>query len=405
MAACDVLVNLRSPTMGETSGAVIRGLALGKPMLVSDVGWFSELPDEAVLKIPVDEYEVQTIAAALELAADACGRARVGGARVRRGASTTSAARQTLYAAALEEAAGGEAVTERRPDSDRRGRGRDRHRRPDGDRPGRARGRSGVTAVADREQATDAPADRRDGTGLDLSRGSSWGWLTGIVVVSIVVRIAARPPDGRALDHDRRDRLLGAREERRGARAVPRPRRAVARLRLRLPGADRARVAALHARSPTAYAAAKAINAVLMSLAAIPAYFLARRLLPARLSLVVAALTVTVPSMLYTGELMTENAFYPIFLLRRAAARRHARAADGGTADRPPRRSARSRSRRARRRSRSSPRSRPRRCCSRLSSGAAGAGPCGRYALLYGLLDRRRRSSRSPPPSPAAARR
>ena len=55
-----------------------------------------------------------------------------------------------------------------------------------------------------------------------------------------------------------------------------------------------------------------------MSLAAIPAYFLARRLLPARLALIAAALTVRVPSMLYTGELMTENAFYPIFLVRRA---------------------------------------------------------------------------------------
>ena len=32
MAACDVLVNLRSPTMGETSGSVIRGLSLGKPI-------------------------------------------------------------------------------------------------------------------------------------------------------------------------------------------------------------------------------------------------------------------------------------------------------------------------------------------------------------------------------------
>ena len=32
MAACDVLVNLRSPTMGETSGSVIRGLAV-RPLL------------------------------------------------------------------------------------------------------------------------------------------------------------------------------------------------------------------------------------------------------------------------------------------------------------------------------------------------------------------------------------
>jgi hypothetical protein len=109
MAACDVLVNLRSPTMGETSGSVIRGLALGKSMLVSDVGWFSEIPDNAVLKIPVDEYEVPTIAAALELAAD-------------RGASLGAAASRYVhaehdlgrvadaYTAALEEAAGGALV-------------------------------------------------------------------------------------------------------------------------------------------------------------------------------------------------------------------------------------------------------------------------------------------------------
>jgi glycosyltransferase involved in cell wall biosynthesis len=68
MARCDVLVNLRYPTMGETSGSVIRGLSLGKPMIVSDVGWFAELPDDVALKVPVDEYEVPTLAAALELA-------------------------------------------------------------------------------------------------------------------------------------------------------------------------------------------------------------------------------------------------------------------------------------------------------------------------------------------------
>jgi hypothetical protein len=66
---------------------------------------------------------------------------------------------------------------------------------------------------------------------------------------------------------------------------------------------------------PEAYAAAKAINAVVMSLAAIPAYFLAKRLLRPPLALVAAALTVAVPSMLYTGTLMTENAFYPLFLV------------------------------------------------------------------------------------------
>lgn len=65
---------------------------------------------------------------------------------------------------------------------------------------------------------------------------------------------------------------------------------------------------------PDAYAAAKGINALAMSLAAIPAYLLARRVLGQWSSLAVAMLTVAVPSMLYTGVLMTENAFYPLFL-------------------------------------------------------------------------------------------
>jgi hypothetical protein len=65
---------------------------------------------------------------------------------------------------------------------------------------------------------------------------------------------------------------------------------------------------------PDAYAAAKAINSVLMSLAAVPAYLLARRLVSQPLALLAALLTVAVPSMVYTGTLMTENAFYPVFL-------------------------------------------------------------------------------------------
>jgi hypothetical protein len=65
---------------------------------------------------------------------------------------------------------------------------------------------------------------------------------------------------------------------------------------------------------PTAYGFAKAINAVVMSLTAVPTYFLARRLLSRVPSLGVAVLAVLVPSMLYTGTLMTENAFYPLFV-------------------------------------------------------------------------------------------
>jgi hypothetical protein len=65
---------------------------------------------------------------------------------------------------------------------------------------------------------------------------------------------------------------------------------------------------------PRAYEVVKAINALLMSLAAIPAYFLARRVLPRGLSLLAAVLAVGLPSLLYAGEVMTENVFYPLFL-------------------------------------------------------------------------------------------
>src|SRR5207237_10581747 len=71
----------------------------------------------------------------------------------------------------------------------------------------------------------------------------------------------------------------------------------------------------LYGSVPQAYEAAKAINSVLMSLAAVPAYFLARRVLRPPLALVAAVLTILIPSMAYTGTLMTENAFYPAFVL------------------------------------------------------------------------------------------
>ena len=70
----------------------------------------------------------------------------------------------------------------------------------------------------------------------------------------------------------------------------------------------------LYASVPQAYAAAKTINSVLMSLTAVPAYFLARRVITPALALVAALLAVAVPSTLYAGTMMTENAFYPIFV-------------------------------------------------------------------------------------------
>jgi Dolichyl-phosphate-mannose-protein mannosyltransferase len=66
---------------------------------------------------------------------------------------------------------------------------------------------------------------------------------------------------------------------------------------------------------PNAYAAAKATNAIAMSLAAVPAWLLARRVAGRRLALLGAAIAVALPSMAYTATLVTETLFYPVALL------------------------------------------------------------------------------------------
>jgi glycosyltransferase involved in cell wall biosynthesis len=111
MAGVDVVASLRSPTMGETSGTAIRALSLGKPLLVSDVGWFSELPDEVALKASVDERETDTLADALEMLADPVVREAMGTAARALAEGEHDVARVAdAYVAALEEALGGRAV-------------------------------------------------------------------------------------------------------------------------------------------------------------------------------------------------------------------------------------------------------------------------------------------------------
>jgi glycosyltransferase involved in cell wall biosynthesis len=111
MARCDVLVNLRYPTMGETSGSVMRALSLGKALVVSDVGWFAELPDGVALKVPVDELEVAMLEAAIAFAADHAGEL---GAAARAYAVREHALPHVAdaYVAALEVAGGGDAVND-----------------------------------------------------------------------------------------------------------------------------------------------------------------------------------------------------------------------------------------------------------------------------------------------------
>jgi glycosyltransferase involved in cell wall biosynthesis len=98
MAACDVLVSLRAPTMGETSGSALRALSLGKPLVVSDIGWFSEL--EGAARIPVGDGEVDALAEALVRPPPP----------LHAGPDRDVGSAADRYAAALEEAAGGEIV-------------------------------------------------------------------------------------------------------------------------------------------------------------------------------------------------------------------------------------------------------------------------------------------------------
>lgn len=59
--AVDVCVNLRYPTAGETSGALIRILGEGVPAIVSDVGTFRELPEDVCFRVPVGGREVELL--------------------------------------------------------------------------------------------------------------------------------------------------------------------------------------------------------------------------------------------------------------------------------------------------------------------------------------------------------
>src|SRR5690349_5757018 len=61
LGACDIVLNLRFPTVGESSGTLLRSLGLGKAVLVSNIGSFAEFPDDVCLKVPVGAGEEDII--------------------------------------------------------------------------------------------------------------------------------------------------------------------------------------------------------------------------------------------------------------------------------------------------------------------------------------------------------
>jgi glycosyltransferase involved in cell wall biosynthesis len=68
LAATDIGINLRYPSFGESSATLLRLLALAKPVLVSNVDAFAELPETAVVKIDVsadEQAQIETHLSAL----------------------------------------------------------------------------------------------------------------------------------------------------------------------------------------------------------------------------------------------------------------------------------------------------------------------------------------------------
>jgi glycosyltransferase involved in cell wall biosynthesis len=63
LAAVDVVVNLRYPSLGETSAVNVQAMALGKAVITTDHGQFGE--ERAAIRVPPDDGEVRAIAAAL----------------------------------------------------------------------------------------------------------------------------------------------------------------------------------------------------------------------------------------------------------------------------------------------------------------------------------------------------
>jgi glycosyltransferase involved in cell wall biosynthesis len=309
MAACDACISLRSPTMGETSGSAIRALSLGRPLVVSDLGWFSELPDDVALKVPVDEDEIPALATALELLASSepTQLAMSDAARLYAQRDHDLGRVAENYAAALEQAAGGTRVADAVVAEVAQAAAEI------GIEPGtpfaaELAGRLDDVGLARNGRPEPEPPPKRS----RLARVPIWAWLAGLVVVSALFRYGL----------SRRvvapwimvDELIYSelaksfaqsghfliRDVHAGAYGVVYP--------LLIAPAWR-----VFNSVPDAYAAAKTIGSVLMSLTAIPVYFLARRVLMPIPSLFAALLALAVPSLMYTGTLMTETVFYPLF--------------------------------------------------------------------------------------------
>jgi glycosyltransferase involved in cell wall biosynthesis/SAM-dependent methyltransferase len=61
MKAVDAVVNLRFPSAGESSGTFARALAEGRPVIVNNLGSFSEVPPDVALKVEIDGDQAKEV--------------------------------------------------------------------------------------------------------------------------------------------------------------------------------------------------------------------------------------------------------------------------------------------------------------------------------------------------------
>jgi len=79
--AADVVINLRHPIGGETSGTMVRALGSGACVVVVDRGPFAEIPDGIAVKLAWDDgFQDRLGETLVRLALDGASRTRIGGA-------------------------------------------------------------------------------------------------------------------------------------------------------------------------------------------------------------------------------------------------------------------------------------------------------------------------------------
>jgi len=84
IASSDLCLNLRYPSAGETSASLLRILAVGRPVAVSDYAEFGELPDDIALHVPLGDDEEERFASGVAEWMESPDRLTAAGERARR---------------------------------------------------------------------------------------------------------------------------------------------------------------------------------------------------------------------------------------------------------------------------------------------------------------------------------